>query len=172
MSGADVSSLVIGIAVLGLVLYRQLITRRLSENYRLSIILAVIGVVEFAGFLKGHPHNGDAKIALAVVGSLVIAAASGAARALTVRVWRQDGQLLRRGTWVTAALWVIGFALHLGWDYLVAGHVTSSNGSNVGNATTLLYLVITLTIQQYILLARVRREEAAGQVPSDPSVRV
>jgi hypothetical protein len=170
MSGANVTNLIIGVVVLALLLSRQLMTRRLSESYRLSVILAVIGVVEFATFLKGHPH-GDGAIVAAVAGSLVIAAGFGAVRALTVQVWRQGGQLMRKGTWLTGVLWVIGFAAHLGFDYLVAGHVTGTNGGNVGDATVLLYLVITLTVQRYLLLRRVARQEAAGQVPAvDPQV--
>ena len=173
MSGSSVTSLVIGLLVLAWVLYRQLMTRRLSDNYRLSIILAIIGVVEFVNFLKGHPHSDDGKIALAVVGSLVLAAGFGAARALTVKVWRQGGQLMRKGTWLTGVLWIVGLAAHLGFDDLVAGHVNGTNGGNVGDATILLYLVVTLTLQQFVLLARVRRQEAEGQVPvEDPSVSV
>jgi hypothetical protein len=164
MSSANVVNLVIGIAVLALVLSRQLVTRRLSENYRLSIILAVVGVVEFVNFLKGHPRD-DGGIAAAVIGSLVLAAAFGAARALTVRVWRQDGLLWRRGTWLTAALWIASLAAHLGYDYLVAGHLTGKNGGNVGDATILLYLVVTLAVQRFVLVSRVARQEAAGQVP-------
>ncbi|MGH3210053.1 MAG: hypothetical protein ACRDNO_20085 [Trebonia sp.] len=166
MSSANLTNLIIGIVVLVLLLSRQLVTRRLSENYRLSIILAVIGIVEFANFLKGHPKD-DGGIAVALAGSLVIAAVLGAIRALTVRVWRENGQLLRRGTWVTAALWVLSFAAHLGYDDLVAGHITGKNGGNVGDATILLYLVVTLTIQRFILLQRVARQEAAGQVPTE-----
>jgi nicotinamide riboside transporter PnuC len=93
MSGANLTNLVIGLLVLALLLSRQLMTRRLSESYRLSVILAIIGVVEFANFLRGHPTD-DSRIAIAVAGSLVLAAGFGAARALTVRVWRGDnGQL-------------------------------------------------------------------------------
>lgn len=166
MSSANAANLVIGAAVLALMLYRQLITRKLGENYRLSVVLAVIGVAQFATFLKGHPH-GDGKVAMAVIGSLMIAGVFGAGRALTVRVWRADGgQPLRKGTWLTAVLWIAGLAAHLGFDYLVAGHVNGTNGGNVGDATIVLYLVVTLTIQQYVLLARVRREEAAGRVPA------
>jgi hypothetical protein len=168
MSGSDVISLVIGLAVLALVLVRQLSTRRLSENYRLSVILAVIGVVQFVDFLKGHPGN-PSGITEAVIGSLVLAAVFGVARAITVRVWRQGGQLLRRGTWVTAGLWVVAVAAHYGYDDLVAGHITGKNGSSVGNATVLLYLVISLTVQQFVLLARVRRQDAAGEVPTEDS---
>jgi hypothetical protein len=172
MSGAAVVSVVIGLAVLAWVLFRQLSTRRLSENYRLSLILAIIGAVQFIDFLKGHPGN-PGGITAAVAGSLVLAAAFGVARSLTVRVWRQGGQLLRKGTWVTALLWVIAVAAHYGYDDLVAGHITGKNGSSVGNATVLLYLVISLTVQQFVLLARVKRQDAAGEVPTeDAQVRV
>jgi peptidoglycan/LPS O-acetylase OafA/YrhL len=164
MSGANITNLVIGIAVLVLFISRQLATRRLRESYRLLIVLAAIGVVQFATFLNGHPHH-DGAIVAAVVGSLVLAAVLGAARAPTVRVWRQDGQLLRKGTWLTAALWVVAFAAHLGYDYLVAGDVTGKNGGNVGDATVLLYLVVSLAIQRFIMLARAARQEAADQVP-------
>jgi hypothetical protein len=166
MSNSAVVSLVIGLAVLALVLVRQLSTRRLSESYRLSIILAIIGVVQFVDFLKGHPGN-PGGITAAVAGSLVLAAAFGVARSLTVRVWRQGGQLLRKGTWVTAGLWVVAVAAHYGYDDLVAGHITGKNGSSVGNATVLLYLVISLTVQQFVLLARVKRQDAAGEVPTE-----
>jgi hypothetical protein len=172
MSNSAVVSLVIGLAVLALVLVRQLSTRRLSESYRLSIILAIIGVVQFVDFLKGHPGNPGGIIA-AVAGSLVLAAVFGVARSLTVKVWRQGGQLLRKGTWITAVLWVIAVAAHYGYDDLVAGHVAGQNGSSVGNATVLLYLVISLTVQQFVLLARVKRQEAAGEVPTEgPQVTV
>jgi hypothetical protein len=166
MSGANVTSLIIGLAVLAFVLARQLMTRRLSDNYRLSVILAIIGVVEFVTFLKGHPGN-PGGITAAVAGSLVLAAGFGVARALTVQVWRQGGQLMRKGTWLTAVLWVIAVAAHYGYDDLVAGHITGKNGSSVGNATVLLYLVISLTVQQFVLLARVRRQDAAGEIPTE-----
>jgi hypothetical protein len=172
MSSADAVSLVIGLAVLALVLFRQLATRRLSESYRMSIIFGVIGAVQFADFLKGHPGN-PGGITAAVVGSLVLAGVFGVARAITVRVWRQGGLLMRKGTWVTAILWIVAVAAHYGYDDLVAGHITGKNGSNVGNATVLLYLVISLTVQQFVLLARVKRQDAAGEVPTeDPQVPV
>ena len=165
MSGANLTNLIIGVLVLVLLLSRQLVARRLSESYRLSLILAVIGIVEFANFLRGHP-NEDGGIASALAGSLAIAAVSGAVRAPTVRVWRENGQLLRKGTWLTAVLWVLSFAAHLGYDDLVAGHITGKNGGNVGDATVLLYLVVTLTIQRFILLHRAGRQQDSGQLPT------
>jgi hypothetical protein len=142
MSGGAVTNLVIGLVVLVLVVSRQLTTRRLRENYQLLIILAVIGVVQFVAFLNGHPHH-DGAIVAAVVGSLVLA----------------------------AALWVVALAAHLGYDYLVAGHVTGKNGGNVGDATVVLYLAVSLAVQRYIMLARAARQDAAGQIPSsEPKV--
>src|ERR1700743_1620304 len=113
MSGANLTNLIIGVLVLVLLVSRQLVTRRLSESYRLSVILAVVGVVEFATFLKGHPKD-DGGIAVALIGSLVIAAAFGGIRALTVRVWRDNGERVRQGTGVHARLAVPGFGAHLG----------------------------------------------------------
>jgi len=166
MSGANITNLVVGIIVLALFLSLQLATRRLRETYRLPLILAIIGLVQFAGFLNGHPHD-DGAIVAAVAGSLVIAAVMGAVRVPTVRVWRQDGVLLRKGTWLTAVLWVVSLAAHLGYDYLVAGHATGKNGGNVGDATVLLYLVVTLAVQRYLLITRATRREAAGQLTDD-----
>ncbi len=86
---------------------------------------------------------------------------------------RQGDQLLRKGIWLTAVIWVVGYGAHLGWDYLVTGHATGTNGGNAGAATSLLYLVVTLTIQRYVLRARVARQEAAGQGAAvDPQVPV
>jgi hypothetical protein len=44
-----------------------------------------------------------------------------------------------------------------GYDYLVAG-----NDGDVGAATVLLYLVVSLTVQRYALLRRFAREEAGS----------
>jgi hypothetical protein len=168
MSGANVTNLIIGLAVVALLVSRQLMARRLNDNYRLSVILAVIGLVQFVNFLKSvHGPHDDDRIIVAVVGSLLLAAVLGAARAQTVRVWRQDdGQLMRRGTWLTAVLWIVSLAAHLGYDELVAGHIAGNNGGNVGDATIVLYLVVTLAVQQFLLLARVKRQEATGAVPT------
>ncbi|HUN32037.1 MAG TPA: hypothetical protein VMU95_08445 [Trebonia sp.] len=160
MSNATIDSLVIGIVILGLLIARQLTTRRLRENYRLSIILGIIGLVEFVDFLKTH-STGETRIIEAVAGSLVLAAVMGVLRALTVKVWREGDQLLIKGTWLTAVLWVIAVAAHLGYDYLVVG---GKNGEAVGNATILLYLMVSLTVQRFVMLNRARRLELTGQV--------
>ena len=47
MSGGTAASLVLGVVILALLIYRQLVTRPLRAGYRLPLILAVIGVIEF-----------------------------------------------------------------------------------------------------------------------------
>ncbi|HEX3958236.1 MAG TPA: hypothetical protein VHZ03_16645 [Trebonia sp.] len=164
MSQASITTLVIGIVVLALLIVRQVTTRRLRENYRLMVILAVIGVIEFVNFLKGHTGVDDPKIVVAVAGSLVLAAVFGLLRALTVKVWRESGQLLMKGSWLTGILWVIALAAHLGYDYLVVGSSAGKNATALGDSTVLLYLAVSLTVQRLILLSRAARMDAAGQL--------
>ncbi|HEY6789411.1 MAG TPA: hypothetical protein VI365_19090 [Trebonia sp.] len=164
MSQASLTTLVIGIVVLALLIVRQVTTRRLRENYRLMIILAVIGVIEFASFLKGRTGVDDPKIVVAVAGSLVLAAVFGLLRALTVKVWRESGQLLMKGSWLTGILWAIALAAHLGYDYLIVGSSAGKNATALGDSTVLLYLAVSLTVQRLILLSRAARMDAAGQL--------
>jgi len=143
--------LLIGVAVLALVLYRQLQKRPVRDNPRLPLILLVIGVIELAKFLQ-HGHHGTGVI-IALGGSLVIAAVFGAIRAATVHVWVDGGRAWRQGNWLTAVLWIVSLGVHLGYDYLVDG----KNSAGLGTASLLLYLGVTFTIQRLILQARAQR---------------
>jgi len=162
---------IIGIAALAFILYRQLAVRRVRDSYRLVIILAVVGVLELSRFLSNRngSHVGDGRIALALAGSAVLAVGMGVLRAMTVRLWRgRDGQLLRKGTWLTATLWVLAVAAHLALDALVAGGVSGKTG-NIGNATILLYLAVSFGVQQMVLLKRAERAETDGRTLAAPA---
>jgi hypothetical protein len=150
--------IVIGVVVLGLLIYRQLSARPVNASgLRLVVILAVIGVVETVNYLQKY-HSGSATYA-ALGGSLVLAAVFGVLRAGTVRLWVQDGQVWSKGNWLTALLWIIALGVHLGYDALVAhGH-----GSNdVGTATVLLYLAVSLGVQRLIAQRRATRLQPFG----------
>lgn len=152
--------IVLGVAILGLVIYRQVVARPVNANgLRLIVILAVIGVVLTVQYFQKY-HGGTGTYA-ALGGSLVLAAGFGVARASTVKLWTQDGQAWSKGNWVTAALWIAAIAAHLGYDALVArGH---GSGNNVGDATVILYLAVSLGIQRLIIQQRVMRK---GFAPS------
>jgi hypothetical protein len=150
--------IVLGVVVLGLLIYRQLSARPLNAaGMRLVPILAVIGVVEAAAYLQKY-HGGTATYA-ALGGSLVLAAFFGVLRAATVRVWLQDGQVWSKGNRLTALLWIVALGVHLGYDALVAhGH----GGNDVGTATVVLYLAVSLGVQRLIAQHRASRLPAPG----------
>ena len=153
------ASLLIGVLVLGLVIWRQLIPRRVRSNMRIVLVLAVIGLIQTGQYL--HGRHLDATLIAEILGSLVLAGLFGLARAATVKLFLRDGQWWSRGSWVTAILWVVSVAAHLGFDYLVGGHGTGS--TSFGNATLLLYLAVTFAVQRMVVIARSQRMSILGQ---------
>jgi hypothetical protein len=154
-----VLDVVLGLAVLALLIYRQLSARPVNAAVlRLFVILVIIGVVQTYQFLsKNHAH--PLTIA-AIVGSVVLAAIFGWLRARTVRVWLgEDGQALSQGNWLTAVLWIASLAAHLGCDVLVA-HGPGSRG--LGTATIVLYLAVSLGFQRILVVQRANRLQLAG----------
>ena len=97
--------IILGIAVLVLLIYRQLSIRPVNASaLRLIAILMIIGLLQTVQFLnRNHAHP---LTFAAIGGSLVLAAIFGALRASTIRVWFQDGQAWSQGNWLTAALWI------------------------------------------------------------------
>ena len=158
MTVANVADLLIGLAVLALILVRQMQVRPVRGSMRLPLILAIIGVVELTQFLDHNHHN--AAVYAALAGSLALAGIAGAIRAMTVRVWIDGGQALRQGTWITALLWIASLAAHLGYDYIVDG---KGPQAGLGTASLTLYFAVTYTIQRLILQARAQRIASAPQ---------
>lgn len=157
MSGATVLDLVVGLVILGLLVFRQLQSRPVRGNQRLLLILLVVGLIETSAYLQ-RVHGGSVAI-VALAGSLVLAAVFGALRAFTVRLWLQDGQAWVRGNLLTAALWVVAVGAHLGYDYVVGQH---KDIGQIGNATVLLYLVASLGVQRLVVSYRAQRLDPTG----------
>jgi len=167
-----VGSLAIGLAGLGLILAMQLKARPLKSGAVLALVLGVLGLAEtgaflfgkeqFIAFVKGRNHHLVPAVPhihamiIAGVGSLLLAAVTGALRAPSKRLWRQDGQVWRQGTALTILLWLVSLALHLGYDALVAP------GTDFGNATLMLYLTVSIAAQRSVLSARGRRLRDGG----------
>ena len=149
-------NIVIGIAVLSVIVSRQLQARPLRASLWLPLLLAVVGVAELSSYLKTQ-HSQSALIA-ALAGSLVLAAAFGVARAMTVRLSCRQGQWWVQGSLLTAVLWVLSLAAHVGYDALL-GH-----GDQAGSATILLYVAVTYTAQRLVTQARVARIPAIDGV--------
>jgi uncharacterized membrane protein len=151
-----VTEVVIGLAVLALLIYRQLRTRPVNASgLRIVAIIGVIGLVETYQFLQQH-HAGTVTYA-ALLGSLALAAGFGVLRAVTVRIWLQDSQPWSRGSWITAGLWIVALAVHLDYDALVAGQ----GRGNVG-AAIVLYLAVSLAVQRVIVRLRAQRLQVSS----------
>ena len=150
--------IVLGVVVLGLLIYRQVIARPINAGgMRLIVILGIIGVVETVQYLQKY-HSGPWTYA-ALGGSLVLAAAFGVLRAGTMRLWSQDGQVWIKGNWLTGVLWILALGAHLGYDALVShGH---DNGGGVGTATVVLYLAVSLGVQRLVAQLRATRKGLA-----------
>lgn len=160
-----VIDVILGLAVLALLIYRQLSARAVNASaLRLIAILVAVGVIQTYQFLsKNHSHP---LTYAAIGGSVVLAAVFGWLRARTVRIWLQDGQAWSQGNWLTAALWIASLAAHLGYDILLA-HGPGARG--VGTATIVLYLAISLGFQRVIVLQRAHRLQVAGPAtPGEP----
>jgi hypothetical protein len=145
--------LVLGLAVLALLVYRQVQKRPVSQGrQRVGLIVGIIGLVETVNYL-GKVHAGGV-VVTALVGSLVLAAVFGAIRAATVKIWIQDGRPWSQGNWLTALLWVVAVGAHFGYDALIGSH---KGLSGLGSATVLLYLAVSLIVQYLVVTYRAQR---------------
>ena len=153
MNSQTLLYLVIGVAVLGLLIFRNLRAQPVRQlNQRLFIILGVIGLIEAYQYLSQH-HAGSTGV-LALVGSLVLATVFGVIRAMTVRVWMKDGQPWSQGNVLTAVLWIVALGAHLGYDAILSAH---KDISGLGDATVLLYLAVSLAVQRVVIVTRANR---------------
>lgn len=149
----NVTGIVIGVVILLYVLVRQVQKRPVREGRgpRLMLILLAIGVIDLGQYVSSHPFDGPAVAVLA--GSLVVAAAFGALRAYTVRLWRANGVLFRQGNWLTMLLWLVAIGAHFGLDLLIG----QAGGSGLASSALTLYIAVSLGVQQLVTQSRATR---------------
>ena len=83
----------------------------------------------------------------------MLALVFGVLRALTTRIWQQDGSAWSQGNWLTAVLWIAALGAHLGYDALLDHH---HGTAGLGDATVLLYLAVSLGAQRLVVMQRAR----------------
>jgi hypothetical protein len=146
-----VFSYVVGVLVLIPVLLRQIRAVPVPRVYRprLPLVLGIIGLFSMSAY-AGDNHVTGAAWAW-VLGTLVVGALGmGALRGLTMRVWPSNGWVMRLGTALTMALWLVSLLAHFAGD---AGGNGSGAVGLVG-ASFLLYLGLTLAAQYYVVHRR------------------
>lgn len=137
-AGSAVPGIVIALVVLVLVLWRQLSTRPLRERPLVAVILVLLGVAETVPVASRSTLSPrDAGLLLL---SLAIGIALAALRALTVRIWADGDRVLRRGTILTALLWLASLAQHV----TVTASVSDTPGLNLSNRGRSGLAVVTL----------------------------
>lgn len=155
MNSSSLISIVVGVLVVVFVLTRQVQKRPIRGNRgpRLMIILGIIGLYEVYNYLRDHTISG---IGVGVLlGSLVAAGVFAYIRAFTVRLTNEGGVVYRQGGVLTIALWIVAIGVHFGLDALL-DH-TGGAGGGLANATLVLYLAVSLGIQQLITQSRAAR---------------
>jgi hypothetical protein len=141
-----VFSYVLGVLVLIFVLLRQIRAVPVRRAYapRLPLVLGLIGLFTLTGYAGDHHVTGADWVW--VIGTLVVGAIGvGVLRGLSTRIWDSNGWVVRQGTVVTMALWLVSLLVHFGANAGAAGLVGSS---------FLLYLGLTMAVQRYVEFRR------------------
>ncbi|MFK0293256.1 hypothetical protein ACIQU6_22635 [Streptomyces sp. NPDC090442] len=149
MNNPTTTNLAVTAVVLVWLLSRQLAERPLRERSPIGLVLLVIGAVETGAYVTSSPLSW--RDGALVVASLAVGVVLAAVRAFTVRLSVRGGQVMRQGTVLTAALWIVG----LGQHFLIDTAVTAQ----LGAVTVLFYFGVVVLAQQLVL---VRRAAVAG----------
>jgi hypothetical protein len=144
-------SYALGAVILILVLLRQVRVRPVPRVFqpRLPLVIGIIGLFEMFSYADNHHISSSAW--LWVLGTLVVGALGlGVLRGLSVRVWSGNGWVLRQGNAITMALWLLSLLVHF------AGDTGQSHAGAAGleGASFLLYLGVTLCVQNYVVYRR------------------
>ena len=143
----------IGFVLLVWVLLRQVAVRPVRRVIRLGlpVVIGVIGLFELTSYANSH-HDIASSAWVWVLGTLLVGAIGlGIVRGLTVKIWTAGNWVLRQGTPVTMALWLVSLAVHFAGDFF-GSH--AHDGTGLESASFLLYLGLTLGVQTAVVHRR------------------
>ncbi|MDI5973029.1 DUF1453 family protein [Streptomyces sp. SL13] len=150
------TDILIAVAVVALVLVRQLRARRVAEGrswWILPAVLVYLGL-EQGGVLDSRHEAASAGLLAA---EMVIGAGMGVLWALTTRIWRDEaGTAWMKGTKTTALAWAGGIALRIALAWL-----GSVMGVHEGRGALMLALAVTLLIRKGVVAWRVNGSPGA-----------
>jgi hypothetical protein len=162
MSSNDVLDVVIAVAVLAFVLYRQTVARPVTMRnlWILPGILVVLGALSLSKVDHGHLSSTAIEyLALDIGSSLVL----GAFRGCFVQVYAQDGVMWRKGSSTTIALWVVSIAVRIG----IAVLASNAGVGSISDAGLDLAFGLSLGAQNAVVAFRGVRQG----IPFAPDVR-
>jgi hypothetical protein len=142
----------LGLVIFAFILLRQVRVRPAPRvlSLRTPVFLGLVGLISMSSYAGSH-HVGSAAWAW-VVGTLLFGAVGlGLLRGQSVRVWATDNWVLRQGTGLTMVLWLVSLAVHFVGD---AAGTHASGGAGLDGSSLLLYLGLTLGVQNAIVQRR------------------
>ena len=151
---SDLGNALLIVAVIGVVVVRQVRPRRITAGGRWWLVPLVMGGLALRdGGLVDSGHRG-ASVAL-LVAETAIGALLGLAWAATTRVWTaEDGEVWAQGTRVTVAVWLGGIAVRV-----ALYGVAAAMGVRQHSGSVLLALAVTLLIRGGAMTLRAQRRE-------------
>ncbi|MFB6535480.1 hypothetical protein ACFCY8_19050 [Streptomyces noursei] len=153
MSDPTTTNLAVTAVVLLWLVARQLVERPLRERSPVGLVLLTLGAVQTGWYVTAHPLSW--RDGALVVASLAVGVLLAAVRAFTVRLSVRGDRIVRRGTPLTAALWVVGLGQHFLIDTGVA--------AGLGAVTVLVYFGVVLLAQQLVLIRWAATAGLAGR---------
>lgn len=172
---ATIISIVEGSLVLAFILCRQLRVRPLAPNYRPALIVGGVGLVLAAEAVRSGTNVTVENLGAFLVG-LVLATALAWPRARSMRVFRQGGRWMTRGTWVTVVWWLALLAGHVATVFLFAwfsGH-TPHSPTGLDQDGLLVVLAVSLGLQAYVRGRRIpvspMADDESGTADADARV--
>lgn len=144
----QLSSIFLYALIIIYVVYKQLQPKRINSSQKKLLMLVLFGCYFTLQAVDEHHLTLTAMTVMGLFGSLVVLAVGfGAWRAMTCKVWQENGTYYRQASWFTLLLWVLMILLHGTIDYL----------TKIGSATMFLYLALTLFTQHYVLALRMKK---------------
>ncbi|MCQ4044819.1 CcdC protein domain-containing protein [Streptantibioticus rubrisoli] len=144
------------IAVVVLVLARQLRPRKVADGARWWILPAVLVFLSAKNGGVVDTHHEALSVGL-LAAEILVGLGMGAVWAYTTRLWREaDGSVWAKGTKATLAAWTGGVLLRIG---LAA--VAAMLGVHQGGGATMLALAATLLVRTGMVMWRARELEPA-----------
>jgi len=171
MNSSVLMTSAIVLAVLVLVVYRQLTPHAMRDNpLKLPMILGAIGAYESYGYLSAHPTVPVGDVAGVLVG-LTLATLIAYPRAQSVSIYRApDGTWMSRGNIRTLGWWVVAVIAHgaaaIGIPALCGEHVHGLSG--LESSTMMIYLALSLGVQFWLMH---QRRQSAELVKKGTSTR-
>jgi hypothetical protein len=149
---------VLGVIVLGVVVTRQLRERPLTPR-QLVVLPLVFVVLAFTDNKLAHHLASLAAVGMLALG-LLLGAATGVARAATMRVRRVEGRVLVKGNGRTLALWFVTVLVRVG--EVAAAYAL---GIPEGTGEAMLFAAATFAAQGAVLVWRAGPLTALSPVP-------